>query len=62
MVLLKAIRSQGLCKTIYQILTADEPRIGTFIAKDALGNEYYGIINYLIPQKTSRLKTTVEDG
>ncbi|KAJ3395219.1 NADH dehydrogenase 1 alpha subcomplex subunit 12 ndufa12/DAP13 [Lobulomyces angularis] len=38
---LASIRTKGLKSTIYQILTADQPRTGTLVGTDSYGNQYY---------------------
>ncbi|KAJ3213404.1 hypothetical protein HDU67_002936 [Dinochytrium kinnereticum] len=38
---LSAVRTHGLKRTFKQIITLDQPRVGTLVGIDALGNEYY---------------------
>ena len=38
---ISAVQKQGLRKTIYQVLSSEQPRYGTLVGTDAYGNQYY---------------------
>ncbi|KAJ3277459.1 hypothetical protein HDU76_010357, partial [Blyttiomyces sp. JEL0837] len=38
---LLAVRTHGVKRTLKQVLTIDQPRVGRLVGVDALGNEYY---------------------